>query len=237
MIRPQIPVFRTDSVTRTKTRSMKGSGGTFAQIALGRVRIVCLGIFVPVMLVFFSYLHSNVSLLTTLPILQLNGSSNGTAPLQRCPHGNKDTSYCCGTDPSCCDGEKTFSLQPTLVPIGASSTVTTTATATVTATNTRTPGDGSSGSSSTKVAIGAGVGVPLGVVAMAMLGAGFWWGRRKTDAKYSRRLQDGTGVQLRGDAGHIPHKTQPVGSNPVYEVSGDATKQHVELPTVTTGGG
>lgn len=55
-------------------------------------------------------------------------------------------------------------------------------TAKTTATTTVTAGLSDSGSS--KVAIGVGVGVPLGILAIAMLGAGFLWGRRNTQAKY-----------------------------------------------------
>lgn len=47
--------------------------------------------------------------------------------------------------------------------------------------------------SSKNVAIGVGVGVPLGILAIAMLGVGFWWGRKNTSSKY-KALQNGLGA-------------------------------------------
>lgn len=80
-----------------------------------------------------------------------------------------------------------FTLDNPLVKIGGNATATTTATVTATATGT-TGTDGAS--SSAKVAIGVGVGVPLGVLAFAMLGAGFWWGRKNAAAKYEAVRND-----------------------------------------------
>lgn len=66
-----------------------------------------------------------------------------------------------------------------------------------------------------------------------MLGAGFWWGKRKTNAIYKRSQDDS---QLSGGYAHIdmPRTTQYAGPEPVYEVSGDTTKRHVELPITET---
>lgn len=91
-----------------------------------------------------------------------------------------------------------------MVPIGNNATATT-----------RTVTAGSSDSGSSKVAIGAGVGVPLGILAIAMLGAGFFWGRRNTQAKY--RTLSGTN----GDGGYQAHslsEIQHADSKPIHEV-------------------
>ena len=112
-----------------------------------------------------SYFH----VLTSF-IIQAGGNSDWTSRVTLCT----GASYCCGTDQSCCSGT-TFKLEPTLVSIGNNTTTTATVTATAT---------GASDTGSSKVAIGAGVGVPLGIFAIAMLGAGFFWGRRNTQAKY-----------------------------------------------------
>lgn len=87
-----------------------------------------------------------------------------------CPGGDGNT-FCCGETNACCTEGNTFALAPTA-----------TATATVTAT--------SASNASRNAAIGAGVGVPLGVLALAMLGAGFWWGKRNTSAQYNALRQN-----------------------------------------------
>ena len=96
--------------------------------------------------------------------------------------------YCCGKSTSCCD--QAFDLKPTLVHIGDSPTATVTATldTTVTATAAAATSSESSSSSSKNVAIGVGVGIPLGILAFAMLGVGFWWGRRKARAEHGNNL-------------------------------------------------
>ncbi|KAL2824472.1 hypothetical protein BDW59DRAFT_180221 [Aspergillus cavernicola] len=118
------------------------------------------------------------------------GNSNGTNAVTACGNDNK---YCCGNDRSCCDGDGGFSLNDTLVTIGGI------ATTTVTATASTIPTEVKSGSSdaSTKLAIGLGVGIPLAVLAGAMLGAGFLWGRRNALHKAPQNTSsDGTAGTL-----------------------------------------
>lgn len=68
---------------------------------------------------------------------------------------------------------------------------------------------------SSKVAIGVGVAIPLAVIAMGMLGAGFWWGRRHMAAKYQALQSDVMGMV-------------PPDSKPVHEV--EARQPPLELP-------
>lgn len=90
--------------------------------------------------------------------------------------GSSGNTYCCGSSADCCDGDSTFTLNSTLITFNSP-----TATSTTTASAIAEPKQASS--SSEKVAIGAGVGVPLGVLAILMLGVGFWWGRRHSWVK------------------------------------------------------
>lgn len=126
-----------------------------------------------------------------------------------CPGGSGNT-FCCGESNSCCTEGKQFTL-PTLVNLNANTTATATVTATATA-DSNTAND-----SSSKAAIGAGVGVPLGVLAIAMLGVGFWWGRRNTRAKYRELQQKDTNAA----------EVREVDSRPVMELG---TKDHSEGP-------
>jgi hypothetical protein len=127
-----------------------------------------------------------------------------------CPGGSGNT-FCCGESNSCCTEGKQFTLNPTLVNLNANTTANATVIVTATADSNTT------NNSSSKVAIGAGVGVPLGVLAIAMLGVGFWWGRRNTRAKY-RQLQ-----QKDANAAEV----REVDSRPVMELG---TKDHSEGP-------
>lgn len=61
-----------------------------------------------------------------------------------------------------------------------------------------------------------------------MLGTGFWWGKKNTDAKY-RRYQGNIPLQ-EGYANSNMYQAQDVGSKPVYEMQGLATTPHAELP-------
>lgn len=85
--------------------------------------------------------------------------------------GSSGNTYCCGSSTDCCDGDSTFTLNSTLITFNSP-------TATSTTTTSGIKNSKQSSSSSDKVAIGAGVGVPLGLLAILMLGVGFWWGRR-----------------------------------------------------------
>jgi hypothetical protein len=80
-------------------------------------------------------------------------------------------------------------------------------------------------SGSSTVAIGVGVGVPLAVLALAMLGAGFFWGRRKAQEKYNAlggaHADVKAGEYIRSGIWHAD-------SNPLYEVSGQGSPS--ELP-------
>ncbi|EYE99343.1 uncharacterized protein EURHEDRAFT_421649, partial [Aspergillus ruber CBS 135680] len=100
---------------------------------------------------------------------QGRGSSNHNTEVTIC----KDESFCYGNTNECCTEEKEFTLNPTLVSFDSNAT----ATATVTAMSSL---ENSDTKSSNNIAIGVGVGVQLGVLAIAMLGAGFWWGRQNT---------------------------------------------------------
>ncbi|KAJ5152073.1 hypothetical protein N7492_010368 [Penicillium capsulatum] len=142
------------------------------------------------------------------------GSSSGGTEVQFCP--DSPGKWCCGSSPSCCTKDKMFTLKSPLVNIGGNATATTTVTATAAG------GANSDGSSSsTKVAIGVGVGVPLGVIAIAMLGAGFWWGGRKTAAKYEA---------LRSD--YQPTVTSGTDMEPAKQIQEtEANPPRMELPT------
>lgn len=96
-----------------------------------------------------------------------------------------DGSFCCGDTNECCTEGNKFTLNPTLVSFDSNAT----ATATVTATAASALKNGDT-ESSKNIAIGAGVGVPLGVLAIAMLGVGFWWGRQNTRAEYEALQQN-----------------------------------------------
>lgn len=111
----------------------------------------------------------------------------------------------------------TFTLAATLVNIGNSTTATVTATATVT----------SNVSGPSKVAIGAGVGVPLAVLALAMLGAGFLWGRRKPQVKFN--ALDGAHADVNAEEDmRSGIKHCQADSRPLYEASGQGLPS--ELP-------
>ncbi|KAJ6019257.1 hypothetical protein N7522_001324 [Penicillium canescens] len=131
------------------------------------------------------------------------GSSSWTARLTICDGG----AYCCGTDKSCCLEGTTFTLAATLVNIGNHTTATAIVTATVT----------SKVSGSSKVAIGAGVGVPLAVLALAMLGAGFLWGRKKAQAKLN--ALDAAHADLKAEE-DMRSGIKQADPRPLYEVSG-----------------
>lgn len=103
------------------------------------------------------------------------GTDSGHNQLVLCRGGSGNT-YCCGSSSDCCEGDRTFTLNSSLI-----SFYSPTATSTVIASATTQPNNGSS--SSKNIAIGAGVGVPLGLLAITMLGLGFWWGRRHARAK------------------------------------------------------
>ena len=93
------------------------------------------------------------------------------------------------------------------------SNVTNTATSTATITATMT--GKSNGDDNKTVAVGVGVGVSLGVLAVAMLGAGFFWGRRKTQAKYEALQQSMPEVQ-RNFVAQLP------GSSVAHEATGSS---------------
>lgn len=131
-----------------------------------------------------------------------------------CPGGSGNT-FCCGESNSCCTEGKQFTLNPTLVSFTSNATANATTTTTVTATaDAKTT---SSDASSKNIAIGAGVGVPLGVLAIAMLGVGFWWGRRNTRAKYRELQQKDSN----------PAGIREADSNPVVELE---TKANAKGP-------
>jgi hypothetical protein len=75
------------------------------------------------------------------------------------------------------------------------------------------------------VAIGASVGVPLAVLVLAMLGAGFLWGRKKAQAKFN--TLDGIHTYLNAEQDMRPGIKQ-ADSRPLYEVSGQGSPS--ELP-------
>jgi len=131
-----------------------------------------------------------------------------------CPSG----SFCCGDTNECCTEENEFTLNSTLISFDSNATATTTVTATSILKN----GDTKS---SKNIAIGAGVGVPLGVLAIAMLGAGFWWGGRNARAKYEALRQNVS--QIAG--------IQQADSNPINELDSTVLSNGpIELPTDVT---
>lgn len=138
-----------------------------------------------------------------------------------CPGGSGNT-FCCGDSNSCCTEGNQFTLNPTLVNLNPSTTANTTVIATATVTAPATADSNTTNDSSSKVAIGAGVGVPLGALAIAMLGVGFWWGRRNTRAKY-RELQqnlDGNTPEVREvDSGPVVELETEDRSKGPYELS------------------
>lgn len=148
----------------------------------------------------------------TIVLLQNGGSSNGTARLHRCPNGT----YCCGWTDDCCTPVGELSLKATLVAIGNNSSSAASATPTTT-------GDPNGGDNKI-VAVGVGVGVSLGAISVAMLGAGFLWGRRKTKATYQGLQQAIPEGQMSPVAPRLP------GSSPVYEASNSPAPVHFELP-------
>ncbi|KAJ5721894.1 uncharacterized protein N7483_009828 [Penicillium malachiteum] len=118
------------------------------------------------------------------------GNSSWTYIMTAC---GSNKQYCCGDDTSCCGTDDAITINDTLVAIGG------VATATATATNSVDVNGTNSGSSdeSTKLAIGFGVALPLTALAGAMLGAGFLWGRKKTQRKWlETKYPDGTAGQL-----------------------------------------
>ncbi|KAL4939339.1 hypothetical protein BDV06DRAFT_231125 [Aspergillus oleicola] len=136
------------------------------------------------------------------------GSSNGTARLNLCSNG----SYCCGMNDDCCKPEEEFTLKATLVAINSNSSSTAIMTS-----------GGSKGDKNRTVAIGVGVGVSLGVLSLAMLGAGFLWGRRKAKATYE-------GFQQTVPAGQKDFVTaQLAGPHPVYEAGDSPAPTRFEL--------
>lgn len=106
-----------------------------------------------------------------------------------------------------------------MVTIGGNATATTTATVTATAIG---AANGGGTSSWSKVAIGVGIGVPLGILAFAMLGAGFWWGRRNTAARYEAVKND-------YQANVMPATFVTAESKQVQEA--EANPARLELPT------
>lgn len=86
----------------------------------------------------------------------------------------------------CCGSENEIRLKSSLVSIAVSNSTESTAGAV---------SKGDSGSSS-KVAIRVGVGVPLGILAISMLGFGFWWGKKKARVE-SQALRDQFQSQMR----------------------------------------
>ncbi|BCR92956.1 uncharacterized protein AKAW2_10002A [Aspergillus luchuensis] len=133
------------------------------------------------------------------------GNSSWTYYMTPCGGVN----YCCGDDPSCCSGDSVFSIKDTLVTIGG------VATTTVTATSSAEVNGTSSGSSdeSTKLAIGLGVAIPLTAIAGAMLGAGFFWGRKITQRKWLQATNHG------GTAGPLLQPILQQGIAPTYHQS------------------
>lgn len=132
--------------------------------------------------------------------------------LQQCIDG-----WCCGNDHECCNSGTTFSLRDPLVYISDSNSTSSAATTTAVVTET-------ASSSSSKVAIGVGVGVPLAVLSVAMLGAGFWWGRRNMAAKY-QALQSQNDV-----VGMLPPEPKRItgveARQPPLELPGDHESMH-----------
>lgn len=153
------------------------------------------------------------SFIAVLTYNQAGGSSNYTSEVTLC-QGKSGYSFCCGETNECCTEDNEFTLKPTLVTIGAAAT----------SNATTAPSNDDHTGSSKNVAIGVGVGVPLGVIAMAMLGVGFWWGRKNTSAKY-RALQNDSWAHT--PVSHVPHAD----SQPVHEIdTHDSGRKRSELP-------
>ncbi|KAJ5634793.1 hypothetical protein N7528_002635 [Penicillium herquei] len=117
------------------------------------------------------------------------GNSSWTYIMTACGSNNQ---YCCGDDTSCCGTDDAITIDDILVTIGGVATATATSTSSVNVNGTN------SGSSdeSTKLAIGLGVALPLTALAGAMLGAGFLWGRRKTQRKWPQSTYTDAAGQL-----------------------------------------
>lgn len=90
------------------------------------------------------------------------------------------------------------------------------------------------GSSIPDVAVGVGVGVPLGILAIAMLGVGFWWGGRRARLMAVRtgvgRETEGLMQSGKGDENEV--MMLPVEQNAIYEASAGLVRP-VELPERT----
>lgn len=144
---------------------------------------------------------------------QAGGSSNYTSEVTLC-QGKTGHSFCCGETNQCCTEGNQFTLKPTLVTIGAAAT----------SNATTAPSKDEHTGSSRDVAIGIGVGVPLGVISIAMLGVGFWWGRKNTGAK-QRAMQNDSWAPT--PVSNVPHAD----SQPVHEVDAhDSRPKRTELP-------
>ncbi|KAJ5493487.1 hypothetical protein N7539_002233 [Penicillium diatomitis] len=160
------------------------------------------------------------------------GDSSVGSQIILCP-SDSGTKYCCGTSTSCCD--KAFTLKPSLINLGTTVTATETKTMAATAgaattatdaassetaassplssspSSSTTSSSSSSSPSSNKIAIGVGVGVPLGILAFAMLGAGYWWGRRKGRTEQSAQDLKGPQVIYREADSHPVHELGSTG--------------------------
>lgn len=148
-------------------------------------------------------------------VIKAGGSSSQGSQVILCP-GGSGNKYCCGDTNNCCTEGNEFSLEPTLVSFSSDATATTTAV--VTTTN-------SDATSSKTISLGVGLGVPLGIIAIAMLGTGFWWGRRNTRAKYRAFQQDSRILGIRqADSRPITELDSRVGPKGPFELSnsGDA---------------
>ncbi|GKZ97225.1 hypothetical protein AnigIFM59636_011978 [Aspergillus niger] len=137
------------------------------------------------------------------------GNSDWTYQLTNCGDG----SWCCGSTAACCNTYETFTLDSALIKFisnsdsnsnsssksgSASDTSVTSAPSTTGTVNPS--GDSSSGSISRekdqsnsdkpkKIAIGVGVGIPLACIAVAMMGVGYFWGRRSMKKELQPRFQ------------------------------------------------
>lgn len=147
---------------------------------------------------------------------QDGGSSTGNAQVQLCRDGEQ-LKWCCGSSDACCTDDKMFTLKDPLINIGGNASTTTTVTVFPTGAT-----DRGGTSSSTKTEIGLGVGVPLGVLAIVMLGFGFWWGRRNAAAKYGALHND---YQMTA----MPETDMHTESKPVHEIEATPTRPS-ELP-------
>ncbi|PYH67190.1 uncharacterized protein BO88DRAFT_392147 [Aspergillus vadensis CBS 113365] len=140
---------------------------------------------------------------------QNGGNSDWTYQLTNCGDG----SWCCGSTAACCNTYETFTLDSALIKFisnsdsnsnsssksgSASDTSVTSAPSTTGTVNPS--GDSSSGSISRekdqsnsdkpkKIAIGVGVGIPLACIAVAMMGVGYFWGRRSMKKELQPRFQ------------------------------------------------